>query len=330
MRCPHCRGEIPEVSHFCGVCGQDVTRPPTGVAKSGGYAGASSGVRHTQSGSSSLFELPISTGARRARLGMLVVLNLLLALGGVALINGYMNKRDLAAQAAGLPGAESSSSSAPTSTDSTPEGTEKGQKSPADQVEKGASGSDGDLSKIVGKPAIATAPGDPTTAKPTTDAGNKPGPPDAGATPQPKAKAVDGGHLRPKPPTKTGGRHHTHADAFAQPPPRALSEEEEAARVRRLSAKIKLVVSRHQGQLTRCYQSAAKASNPNEPLEGRIRVHFAVHPDGLARSVGVISNSTGSSPLSKCIVGLIRSWTFPSSGGDALEFVWPFDFQAPQ
>lgn len=337
MRCPHCRGEIPQVSHFCGVCGQDVTRPPTGNVKSGGYAGASRRIGATKSGSSSLFELPISAGARRARLGMLVALNLLLAMGGIALIHGYMNKRDLAAQAAPLAKADIGANSA-TSADPAPE-------SPDQLATEEPAGKDSTARDAgIAKPAhegeasgtqVPTKPSDPKAVDPIVDVVKNVGPPDAGAVRQPKRR-VDAGRRRPKQPDNTTGppsgnttRRKPDAGTFAQPPPKE-SEEQEAERVRRLSAQIKLVVRRHQGQLNRCYQSALKVINPNDTLEGRIKVHFAVQPDGSARNITVISDSTGSVALSKCVVGLIGSWTFPSSGGDALPFIWPFDFQAPQ
>ncbi|MCP4446368.1 MAG: AgmX/PglI C-terminal domain-containing protein [Myxococcales bacterium] len=111
-----------------------------------------------------------------------------------------------------------------------------------------------------------------------------------------------------------------------------LSEEEEARQVRVLAGKIGLVVERHQSQLGRCYQGALKQINPKdeERLEGRVDLHFSVQPNGSAREIRVRSNSTGSKALARCLVALVGSWTFPSSGSEALDFVWPFEFQAPK
>lgn len=113
------------------------------------------------------------------------------------------------------------------------------------------------------------------------------------------------------------------------PPP--LSAEEQQREVQLLAGKIGLVVERHQTQLSRCYENALKQTNPNdsEPLAGRINIHFSVQPNGSATGIRVQSNNTGSPSLAKCLVGLVGSWAFPSSGSEALDFVWPFEFQAP-
>lgn len=360
MRCPHCRGEIPPGSHFCGVCGQDVTRPPTASVKSGGFVGGSSHFRE-HSGASSVFELPVSQGARRARVGMLVALNLLLVGGGIALINGYLTKRDGAAQASRMvddPKGEAGPPGADPKLGEEGQGGTEGRAPPpgADQAklatrEPGQPAATGDKSATdpPGSKLIEGA-GDDVPAK---DQPPKPDPrapdprtpdPDPRApdprAPDPRApdpRAPDPSAPDPSAPDPSAPDPETpepmppqpgpsDAGAFATPPP---SEAEEAQRVSTLSAKISLVISRHQGQLTRCYQSAAKITNPNSPLSGRIRLQFAVHPDGIARSIGVVSNDTGSAALGKCIVGLVGSWTFPSSGGDALDLIWPFEFQAP-
>jgi outer membrane biosynthesis protein TonB len=290
MRCPHCRGEIPPGSQFCGVCGNNVTTPPT--------SGGSSRPRGSDPAlSPSLFELPVSPGARRARVGMLLALNLLLAGGGIALFNGYLDKREQAAHAseAGTPSEQANES------DSVP---------PTPVV------------KPVGDNALKAADAGPSAAPPS-DAARASGPaptPTPAPTPAPKPDTVATRVVDAGPPPRQARR-----PAPAEPP-----GEDEGKRVQVLASQISLVVSRHQGQLTRCYQNAAKANGPGQPLEGRIRLQFSIHPDGKARSVGVVSDDTGSRVLSKCLVGLVGSWTFPSSGSDALDFVWPFDFQAPQ
>jgi hypothetical protein len=118
-------------------------------------------------------------------------------------------------------------------------------------------------------------------------------------------------------------------DPGTEPQP-VPTQEEEARRIEVLAAQISLVVQRHQGQLQRCYKSAAKVSTPEQPLEGRVRLQFAIHPDGKARGISVLSDEIGSANLSNCLIGMMGSWTFPSSGSEALDFVWPFDFQAPE
>lgn len=278
---------------------------------------------------------------------MLVALNLLLALGGVALIHGYLNKRDRAARAAGPLTAVSTATSASVAIDPAQGEATKLAAAEREEVDSAAPGTVttvGTAATTTPKPASPEAGSAVSGAAAnekgiSTAAASGPAPArariDAGVA-LPKTKASpDAGVIRPKPAldpkptaepaTQEGSSGQPGGESFATPPP---SEEEEGQQLERMYAKISLVVSRHQGQLARCYESAAKASNPSDPLEGKIRVQFAIHPDGVARSIGVVSNNTGSTVLSNCIVGLVGSWTFPSSGGDALEFVWPFDFQA--
>ena len=101
MRCSHCRGEIPKGSRFCGVCGRSVDMPlsPEAAAStthmpSGGYSSAG---RERGDSSASLFELPVSPGAKRLRIALIALLNLLLLGGAAALVLGYFGKRDKAA-----------------------------------------------------------------------------------------------------------------------------------------------------------------------------------------------------------------------------------------
>ena len=91
MRCPHCAGEIPEGSHFCGICGNHIAGelPPPAPPAPPPIAAASS---------PSLFELPAAHGPRRARIFVVVTLNLILAGAGVAMIVSYFARRAAAVE----------------------------------------------------------------------------------------------------------------------------------------------------------------------------------------------------------------------------------------
>jgi hypothetical protein len=114
MRCPHCAGEILDGSRFCGICGRRLaaTTIPAGSAAAGSAAGADSAaaraapepsgaVRATSTGkpraelipvSESVvapLELPVSRGARWARILAVLVLDVALAGAGVAMIVSF-------------------------------------------------------------------------------------------------------------------------------------------------------------------------------------------------------------------------------------------------
>ena len=97
--------------------------------------------------------------------------------------------------------------------------------------------------------------------------------------------------------------------------------------VERLTGQMQLVVARQQVQLERCYQRAAKVASMTEPLEGKISVRFTLMSDGTAQMLEVAKNSTGSSVLADCVVGLVAGWRFPDGERDELEFEWPFSFK---
>src|SRR5262245_57018132 len=93
MRCPHCAAAIPDGAAFCGVCGRSVTPPVRATAEP--PAEESGGA------SMSLFELPVSTSARAARVAVVLLLDTILAGAGVAMGWSWWSSRSaLAAPAA--------------------------------------------------------------------------------------------------------------------------------------------------------------------------------------------------------------------------------------
>src|SRR5687768_11082929 len=99
MRCPHCAGEIPDGSRFCGICGRAIeydevggvladpaedAPPPPSRAFGAGMAGRSM----------SLFDLPASPAARLTRIIAVVALDLVLVGAGIAMIVSYLNARE--------------------------------------------------------------------------------------------------------------------------------------------------------------------------------------------------------------------------------------------
>lgn len=106
MRCPHCAGEILDGSRFCGICGRKLasaTIPAASAAgaAAGGQPAPSGAVRSASPGkpraelipvSESVvapLELPISRGARWARILAVLALDVALAGAGVAMIVSF-------------------------------------------------------------------------------------------------------------------------------------------------------------------------------------------------------------------------------------------------
>ncbi len=330
MRCPHCRGEIPPESQFCGVCGQNIHISQIGTPSQKEPALATSDSEL----SASLFALPVSSGARRVRVGLIVGINLLMVGAGIALLLGYFDKRAEASKvvAAGIDSAESDSTS------NSPETSLVGT-----VVDAGAAKTTGSTRSAnspsserdsAGKPLASNereaSPASGKTSKPDAGAAKSPANPRRPTSPteprvpaNPQVSRADAGVLQPPRPRSTDAGQGAIADTVE------LTPEEQERQVQLLAGRIGLVVERHQAHLGRCYESALKQGNPKEPLQGQIDLHFSVQPNGTATGVRVRSNNTGSQVLASCLVGLVRSWTFPSSGSEALDFVWPFEFQAP-
>ena len=117
MRCPHCAGEIPAGSRFCGICGRNITVSPGAMPGASAPAvtdprrwGAAGGVsvESEDAGlSMSLFELPVSRRARRLKVALVLGLDAILAAAGVIMILSYLEAREApaAVPAAGEPAA---------------------------------------------------------------------------------------------------------------------------------------------------------------------------------------------------------------------------------
>lgn len=99
MRCPNCAGEVPAGSRFCGICGRNVTAAPEPVAQvlgsaSGGGQWPAAAARAEAQPAMSLFELPVSRGARAAKMALVLVLDAILAGAGIVMILSYLDARE--------------------------------------------------------------------------------------------------------------------------------------------------------------------------------------------------------------------------------------------
>lgn len=266
--------------------------------------------------SSSLFELPVSRGAKTARVVMILGLNLLLLGGGAVLFMEYLDKRETAAQAgpaqaAGPPPSEIRTPGQPPASGEALAQRDAGPTGPASTSARRRRAVDADPADS----PPADKPKPPSVSASSVDAGTKiqrsvttaKGPRDPDPDRPSRQRAADAG-----------------ASAPVVAPPSKVDEER---RTRIVATKVAQFVSRQQGQLNRCYRNAAKVGDPNEPPVGRVEVQFTVQATGAATSVSVSSNQTGSPALGTCVVKLVRSWRFPAIEGEPLVFVWPFEFE---
>lgn len=184
MRCPHCAGEIPSGSRFCGICGRGITPAVGGpeVAVEGGrWPPATSPFApsvESQADSISLFEMPASRAARRARMALVLVLDAILAGAGVVMLMAYFDSR----------------------------GEVRGRAAPADRGAAGqgaAQDPDRDRPATVDQ-ASAPASGSEPGAAPPPDAGASAAPTPAGAKARPASTPAPA--RRPKPTPKQKSR----------------------------------------------------------------------------------------------------------------------------
>lgn len=338
MHCPHCQGEIPPNSQFCGICGTSIE---------------SSSLTNSKV---SLFAIPVSRGAKKLRIALIVGLNVAMFGAGIWLALGYLNKRELAAAPLTLQTDTVSASLRDSPTPPLPleasdqagvrtnqqvqnkSGTGKGGANGSGNSTQRGSSKQGDTSPTT---STDTSPTTTDTSPTTTDASPTTGTdttkPDEsvsnGDTPR---VVLDAGSLL-APDAKVGGQSGgsggtAKVDAGAKKPDTAavLTAEEEEKRVQIVASKVSRIVASHSGQLGRCYQNAQKITTPDQPIEGVVKVQFAIQSDGSSKSVRVSSNSTTSPSLAKCVAGLVRGWSFPQTPGPDMDFEWPFEFQAPK
>ncbi len=320
MRCPHCAGEIPDGSRFCGICGRAVD--PEGLAEPGAVIApsdaAASRRNRYQSGltgtSMSLFELPGKSRARTTRLMAVLGLDLVLAGAGVAMILSYIDARGRAGAPPPAPVRTAPPSAEIEILPPEPVG-------PAPEAR-----SQPPAARPSPRPSGPAAP----VVVPGADAGaglqvppiERRGSalvPDA-AVPPPPAAAADAAAAPPPPVVDAGDAEVTTGSGLAEGP---LDD----ASMEALTRQIALVVGRNEAQLQRCYRQVAKASGP---VQGRIVIGFELQPEGRATGVTVEENTTGAERLGQCVAALFVSMPLPGhEAAGAIGYRWPVVFKIP-
>jgi hypothetical protein len=309
MRCPHCSGEIPPESQFCGICGRHIS--------AGGGPALRTYPPPASSGSSSLFELPAARGPRMARIVVVLALDLILAGAGIAMILSYLLARQEVERAAATPARSASAEVEVGPALPVVAGDEGAEEAAA----KGAAGSpvaeQGERLPAARASGAVSREDEDRRREPERRSAAK-SPPRAGDE---DAEDDESGAAGPEP----GEERAASRDAGAASAGDAgIPTDDEVAR---FAGRIDAVVARHQSQLHRCYERASKTSSPEEPLAGRVDIRFRIMPDGTADSARPVANSTGSEVLAGCLVAVIETWDFPRGASAPLEFVWPFRFR---
>lgn len=88
---------------------------------------------------------------------------------------------------------------------------------------------------------------------------------------------------------------------------------------------IRRVVRSHHDQLKYCYDNAL---TKNPKLTGKVAVRWIITEAGTVASSNVVSTSTGTPDLDRCIAGRVLTWIFPKpKGGGVAVVTYPFIFK---
>ena len=325
MRCPHCAGEIPAGSRFCGICGRNITISPGGEFTGGDAAPAVQAVPWPAGGapvaagealgSMSLFELPVSRGARTVKLALVLLLDAILAGAGVVMIWTYLAARR---QSPPPPPAPRAAEHAWVLSPRTVTVPAAGSATAADPAASRAASPHPVVT------ALATTHHRHHAAPPASSKAAAPPAPSRAAPPpaSSKAAAPPASSKAAAPPAAAAGDAGTAA-------PGAAEGSDAEPDIDATARQLEVVVDSHQAQLERCYQRAAKTAGPSDPLTGRITMRFTLMPDGTIANVRPSGNTTGSETLADCVAGLLGSWALPGGAGDPIELEWPFLFRPP-
>jgi hypothetical protein len=107
---------------------------------------------------------------------------------------------------------------------------------------------------------------------------------------------------------------------FAAPKPPAQGKLDQAVVVK--------TVHDHQPDIKTCYDEAVKAK---PGLAGTVKVAFVIAPTGKVSEAKVDNSTTKWGPLDQCLVGKLKSWTFPKPEGNGeVAIMYPFIFEDPK
>jgi TonB family protein len=95
----------------------------------------------------------------------------------------------------------------------------------------------------------------------------------------------------------------------------------------RTDASLLAVVERYAAGIRFCYDNEVKKDTT---LRGKLVVAITVAASGEVTDARVVEDTVGSAALSACVLGKIRSWTFPEVPAGTTTFQAPFVFTPPR
>jgi TonB family protein len=88
---------------------------------------------------------------------------------------------------------------------------------------------------------------------------------------------------------------------------------------------VRMVVRHYLPQVRSCYERALKQ---RQELRGLVEIRLRIEDSGEVSSTSVYRNTTDHEGLGKCLAVTVKRWRFPRPVGGAVEFVYPFVFNA--
>lgn len=343
MRCPTCGGENVDGAKFCGVCGHRLAEgPPTIPPGASPLAAArrpgeprTTGETRTMNGGAvrapaprpelsmgESLRVPESSGARMAKIGIVLALDAVLAIAGIVMMTGGGGGQSEASVAVHDGGAIAVDDGGTLATGGGTGATDgAGGSTSPDRPGGGGSGGGGPGTGGTGSgPTDAGRVDIPSIFDPPIDAapGAEPTPPDAAPAVEPLPP--DAPVAEPAPLDATGAGDAASSDPGSDAPEAASSAADLARHLARL-------VVQSASRMDRCYQNATKALPADQPLSGEVDIGLAVMPTGQVQNVRVVRNTSGSNDLAACVQAGVASWSFPPhTESEPVEFVSPFRF----
>jgi outer membrane biosynthesis protein TonB len=79
-------------------------------------------------------------------------------------------------------------------------------------------------------------------------------------------------------------------------------------------------------QMTRSQPAFRHCADTSGPVHGDIQIAFQVAPDGRTTHVAAVSDSTGSTALTSCLIAAIQQWSFAVHPSVSIDFMRPFSY----
>lgn len=260
---------------------------------------------------------------------ILIAIDLAMIIAGVLFIRAALAKADAGTTAGDPAGSGSASGSAMTSVEPITSGSGS-QTTPVQGAGSGTSATTALRPPTGGGTSGGTLrppTGSGGLLHPPTGSGSATTPPTgsaSGSSTTPPAGSGSGAHD-----PGTGGHgsdNHGSGSTIDPYPPDAAPTGDDDKNAADLATQVNRLSSRSQTKFDHCYVTATKSLPPEQALTGDIDIAFQILGTGEIRNAAVVSDTTGSAELGRCLLAVISTWQFTASGGGPTDFVRPFHF----